>query len=307
MGGRGGGRGVAFTLIELLVALALVSIMLTMMATIFFRAGRTVGMARASVEIHQNARAAFDMMLRDLASAQICNYADRTGYFALSRDTASAERATMLTFTTLATQEGATPLAPGVTPQVALVRYCLESSGKPIRFANDPAPCPVYYLVKKVRFPSLTDTNVDMDQFDNAALPERDAYQKLDPPAEPVTSDVLALGVLDMQVRALYAPVNGEALTYYGVVPPAAPPAVVQPTINRPRWLELALPGGWAAPPPPAPTPDAASFVIERRAVGEAVRMPALVEVTLVMTDRFGTRTFTLTERFHVPAAAWMR
>lgn len=274
----------AFTLVELLVALALMSILLTMIAQIFFRAGKTVGMARASIEVHQNARAAFDMMLRDLAAAQLCNYADRLGYFALT----DVDSQQAMTFTTLATQDGTTPLAQGVSPQLCLVRYCLESSGKPVQTDKNQAPRQVYYLVKKVRYPSLTDTTVNMDVFDNATLPERAAYQALTPPAEPVSADVLALGILDMQIRVLYGPRSS--------LDTGAPPTVwywsgaTATSVTQPTWI--------------ATRPS----YIERRSPmtsANSVRMPALVEVTLEMTDRFGTRTFTFTERFYLPASAW--
>ena len=273
----------AFTLVELLVALALVSILLTMMATIFFRAGRTVSVARASVEIHRNARAALDMMLRDLASAQICNYSDRVGYFSIT----PVNTRTAFTFTTLATQDGAPSLALKVDPQVALVRYCLEPAGQSVRLEAGAAPRPLYYLTKKVRFPRLAAIGLDMEEFRNdpGVLPERAAYQSLIPPALPVTTDVLALGVLDMQVRVFYAPRTEDAPAgiYYWNGGTLASTSV-------PVWLAMS------------------PFYLERRppmTTAGRIRMPALVEVTLEMTDRFGTRSFFFTERFYLPASGW--
>jgi prepilin-type N-terminal cleavage/methylation domain-containing protein len=443
--GRGGRRRPsAFTLVELLVALALMTILLTMIAQIFFRAGKTVAMARASVEIHQNARVALDTMLRDLASARMCNYANREGYFALSRD---ASGNPVLAFTTLATQDGATPLVKGVDAQFALVRYSLEASGRPVQTEKNQAPRPVYYLIKKVRFPQLAHTYVDMEEFSSDTRIEAECYPY--PPATPppanyvpaITSDVLALGVLSMNVRFLYAPGPGDGgRVYYqtvydsGVSTAAGPASVtdntknwtsdaykdttvlrllswyganlgVMPsgntanTVNFPGQASMtagALPpsyrieaigalwytggnttvttgspnvvggGGiaWVAggvqpgdvffgpdyaphcisavvddthltlatayagptatgnhviyrrPAVTNPTwltvaPSGANAVLlERLPPSEMsnnhhVRMPALVEVTLEMTDRFGTRTFTFTERFHVPASGW--
>ena len=196
----------AFTLIELMVAIGLMALMMSMIATIFHQATQSFSIARAGVEVHQNARAAYGMMVNDFAAAKLCEYEDKAGYFALSweRSGASGEPATpAITFTTLADQAGATPLVPGVTPQVALVRYCLEWDGGTATFEGDDPETttvvelsytrPTYNLMKRVRFPRLPYYYVDMNEFDQDFTPD-----------EVVTSDILAMGVISMNVRMYY-------------------------------------------------------------------------------------------------------
>lgn len=101
-------RGAGFTLIELLVALGLTAILLTAVVEIFGKATQAFNNARASVEAHQNARAAFDAMMRDITGAEYCQYgASVNGYFAIQPDPCDY-RATFLTGT--ATGGGANTL-----------------------------------------------------------------------------------------------------------------------------------------------------------------------------------------------------
>jgi len=206
----------AFTLIELMVAIGLMALMMSMIATIFHQATQSFSIARAGVEVHQNARAAYGMMVNDFAAAKLCEYEDKAGYFALSweRSGASGEPATpAITFTTLADQAGATPLVPGVTPQVALVRYCLEWDGGTATFEGDDPETttvvelsytrPTYNLMKRVRFPRLPYYYVDMNEFDQDFTPD-----------EVVTSDILAMGVISMNVRMYYKGDYVDALDY---------------------------------------------------------------------------------------------
>ena len=76
----------AFTLIELMVAVGLMAILLTMIATIFFQATQSFRFARASIEIHESARAALNALVNDLTAAEFCSYDTNVqGYFALSQ------------------------------------------------------------------------------------------------------------------------------------------------------------------------------------------------------------------------------
>ena len=186
-------KAASFTLIELLVAVGLMALLLTMIAQVFYQATRSFRMAKSSVEIHQNARAAFDIMLRDLAAAEFCSYEDKSGYFALSvyRDGESGEDVQAVTLTTLAEQSGAEPLVPGVSPQVALVRYTLQFDGGNVTL--DGVQRSTYNLVKQVRFPQLVYPFMDMNEFDGAWTPD-----------EIVTTDILALSVLSMRARIFY-------------------------------------------------------------------------------------------------------
>jgi prepilin-type N-terminal cleavage/methylation domain-containing protein len=75
----------AFTLIELLVAVGLMAILLTMIATIFFEATQAFRVARASIQIHESARAALNALVDDLTAAEFTAYDNGVqGYFALS-------------------------------------------------------------------------------------------------------------------------------------------------------------------------------------------------------------------------------
>ena len=208
-----------FTLIELMVALGLMALLMSMIATIFFQASQSFRMARASVEIHQNARAAFGMMLRDFAAATLCEYEDKQGYFALSwqpdlaLSNPDAQFVETVTFTTLTDQAGAR-----TSPQLALVRYTLERDGGEATMPDGTTKRSTYNLVKKVRFPRLPYYFCDMDEFNiNASGTEFSASGGsidevqivTDPnyaftPGETVYSDVLALSVLSMHVRIFY-------------------------------------------------------------------------------------------------------
>ena len=81
-------RGSGFTLIELIVAVGLMAIMMTMVIQVFGQAQQSFNMGRASVEAHQNARAAFHGLLNDFTAAEYCQYgASANGYFAIRLDT----------------------------------------------------------------------------------------------------------------------------------------------------------------------------------------------------------------------------
>ena len=193
---RGAASG--FTLIELLVAVGLMALMMSMIATIFYQATRSFRVARASVEIHQNARGAFSMITNDLVAATECSYEDKTGYFALGwiPDPENGRPVQALAFTSLADQSGARPLVPGVSPQVVLIRYTLQSDGAVVE--QEGIRRPTFNLIKQVRFPQLVYSFVDMNEFNSLANPGQFT------PDEWVTTDVLAFGVLDMKARILY-------------------------------------------------------------------------------------------------------
>lgn len=182
-----------------------------MVAVVFFQAGETFTVGRASVNIHQNARAAYDLMLRDLASAQLCSYETKQGYFSLAwvpdegaDDPEAVPAVQALAFTTLAAQPGAKPLVPGVSPQVALVEYTLEWSGTSAMIENEATgeeeEVRLYNLVKRVRFPQLTYYFCDMGAFPG----EDDANQNYIVPDETVISEPIARGVYDMHLRIFH-------------------------------------------------------------------------------------------------------
>jgi len=174
------------------------ALMMSMIATIFYQATRSFRVARASVEIHQNARGAFSMITNDLVAATKCSYEDKTGYFALGwiPDPENGQPVQALAFTSLADQSGARPLVPGVSPQVVLVRYTLQSDGGVVE--QEGTQRRMFNLVKQVRFPQLVYSFVDMSEFNSLANPGQFT------PDEWVTTDVLAFGVLDMKARILY-------------------------------------------------------------------------------------------------------
>ena len=207
----------AFTLIELIVAVGLMALLMSMIATIFFQATQAFRNARASVEIHQNARAAYDIMLRDLAAATLVNYNPHyLGYFAIGwrPDVEAGEPVATITFTTLADQSGAKAPSAVARPLVALVRYTLEwNGGQATLVGDDPDTGAVeetynrrtYNLVKRVRFPLLAGTYCDVNQF-NERLKDSDptgGYENPDEDLE-ITSDILAFNVVSMNVRILY-------------------------------------------------------------------------------------------------------
>ena len=78
-----------FTLVELLVALALTTIFLTMVATIFTQSQGAFSRARATTTMAQEAYAIFDLMRRDLAAATLVTYthsgASTRGYFGANK------------------------------------------------------------------------------------------------------------------------------------------------------------------------------------------------------------------------------
>ena len=200
-----------------MVSVGLTAIFLTMVATVFSQAGAAFAVARSGVAVHQNARAAFDLMLRDFAAAQLCSYENKQGYFALSWEpdpeyqtaTGNAYAVQAVTFTTLAEQPGAKALVKGISPQIALVRYTLRFNGGAATIAgDDPDTAAVeeeyqkrtFDLIKQVRFPQLAYPFCDMSAFPAAAATYKDKIL----PDESVTTDVVALNVYDMTVRVYY-------------------------------------------------------------------------------------------------------
>ena len=75
----------AFTLVELLIAVALTTIFLTMMATVFTQTQGSFSKAKASIHMAQEARVILDMMGRDIQAATLVTYGAATpplkGYF----------------------------------------------------------------------------------------------------------------------------------------------------------------------------------------------------------------------------------
>jgi prepilin-type N-terminal cleavage/methylation domain-containing protein len=76
----------SFTLIELLVTIGLMAILALMLWMVFYQAAQSFRSARATIEIHEGARAAFNALLDDLTAAEFCSYDNGVqGYFALSQ------------------------------------------------------------------------------------------------------------------------------------------------------------------------------------------------------------------------------
>ena len=352
-----------------MVALGLMAILMTMIAQIFYQATQTFRMARAGVEIHQNARAGLNSMLMDLAAAEMCTYGKGcTGYFALRRRvvTDTAEPAAgpgndvELTFTTLAPQLGAKYAAPEAVQQLALVRYTLQWEGAQVTM-DDKSTRPLYRLVKRVRFPRTNQPDLDMETFNWDDLPlERgsDDVDKAYAAPEPV-----AFGVLSMNVRVFLRPPSGQATvpvyvdagkaeggsavpgndgsltddqkawtgahnaaarrvrlisgagepgtafdikTDSGTTLTIAPDQwTTPPGPNTQYWIETALPGpAWydLGDRPILGIRDASAAELSA-SEPDPGRPPALVEITLEMTDRRNTRFHTFTERFYIPAS----
>ena len=63
--------GTGFTLVELMVSVALASIMMGIVTTVFFTAGRLTREADGKVEIHTEARFILDKIATEIASAQV--------------------------------------------------------------------------------------------------------------------------------------------------------------------------------------------------------------------------------------------
>ncbi len=188
-----------FTLIELLVALGLMAILMTMIATIFSQATQAFHMARASVEIHQNARATFNAMLRDLAAAEFTDYAAGRGHFAievdydlteppdeteyaLARGTATAGASTQLTDSTKAWPvnglAGAYVALTDVTGTTDVqVRRILSNSGTVLTVTPAWYRIPVATDPYAIAFPSLTFTTLAPQPGARYAAPE--AIQQL--------------------------------------------------------------------------------------------------------------------------------
>jgi prepilin-type N-terminal cleavage/methylation domain-containing protein len=195
-------RQSAFTLIELMVAVGLMAIFASMIFTVSLQAGSAFSMARTSVRVHQNARAAFGIMVRDVAGVEFCSYEEREGYLSIGwrEDPETGNAVQALTFTTLATQLGAKPLVPGVSPQYALVRYTLRWDGNSAVIRDSSGAdmqVPTYDLVKQVRFPQTAYGFCDMGAFPERSDPNQDAVA----PDEAIMTDILAKDVYDMRVR----------------------------------------------------------------------------------------------------------
>ena len=130
-----------------------------------------------------------------------------------------------LTFTTLAPQPSARYAAPEAVQQLALVRYALEWDGGNATVPGSRTPRPTYNLVKRVRFPSTNDPNLNMDIFDwdlrnpvtNLPYLQTEYTLHTSPPTDPdvirdaaglryAQSEVIAFHVLSMNVRLLCLP-----------------------------------------------------------------------------------------------------
>jgi prepilin-type N-terminal cleavage/methylation domain-containing protein len=75
----------AFTLIELMVVVGLMAILLTMIGTVFYQSSQAFRSARATIEIHESARAAMNAMVDDLTATEFSAYDTGVqGYFALT-------------------------------------------------------------------------------------------------------------------------------------------------------------------------------------------------------------------------------
>ena len=242
-----------FTLIELVVSLGLTALFLSMVATIFFQASNAFSVARSSVIIHQNARAALAMMQDDLAAAQLCEYEDKKGYFAFGWEPDERDRAVQFfTFTTLAEQPGARALVKDVASQVALVKYTLQWDGGAITVQGDNPQtsateteyqAATYNLIKQVRFPLLANYFCDMnDFFYNWMSVSGTEYPLLENNQdEYVSTDVLAMGVYDMQVRVLYKGGYIEVLDH-GRVTSGNGSVSNQVTVSGRGWPDLMPP-----------------------------------------------------------------
>jgi len=239
----------------------------------------------------------------------------------------------MLTFTTLAPQLGARYAAPEAVQQLALVRYALEWDGGAVTTPQG-VQRPTFMLMKRVRFPRTDDPNLDMEEFDWANLPLE--YDPNDPNASQYAApEPLAFSILGMHVR-VFAGFAGEAESVGAdtltdddgiasadllrgrvirIVHPAdkeqalpilsntlEPTGASTVTVSEP-WTNWAGPeSGWAYRIAPAwyQLGEAPATLSQIRLVQEP---PAVVEVTLEITDRRGARSYTFTERYHVPGS----
>jgi hypothetical protein len=261
-----------------MVAVGLMAIMMTMIAQIFYQATLAFRSARATMEIHRNARAILNALENDLGGVEYCSYGDTQGYFALSRepdrettDPGVLRYVDALTFTTLAAQPGARYAAPESVQQIALVRYQLFWDGGSATI-QEATPRPTYRLVKRVRFPRTDDPNLDMTEFNSSNLPlevdQTDVNNSVYAAREP-----LGFNILSMRIRVYCRP-NADGDVVYSTGSETTPPA----------WFQIPMPDGTTR----------AEFT---------ERPPVLVEATLEMTDQFATKLFTFTQRFYVPAS----
>lgn len=115
----------AFTLVELIVAISLASILILVTALIFKQASSAFSESDARNEVYQNARAAFDMLKRDISGAALnANY---ELFKALNDVSASS-------YSTIGAKEGSDILvlltsAPNLEDKpVALITYFLDTN-----------------------------------------------------------------------------------------------------------------------------------------------------------------------------------
>ena len=123
-----------------------------------------------------------------------------------------------LTFTTLAPQPSARYAAPEAVEQLALVRYALEWDGGSATLPGGKAR-PTFSLVKRVRFPAVSDPSLNMDIFNwslvktEFALPNPLPATSNDPDVildiaglRYAQSEIVAFHVLSMNVRLFCLP-----------------------------------------------------------------------------------------------------
>ena len=267
----------AFTLIELLVSLGLMSIMLTMMAVIFASAQGAFKQGRAAVEIHQTARAILDVMRYDFSGARVVKYWPTTGTTADHVPSwgrfAGSDR-THLSGSPTDYEHNTGDIIEFTTTadQTAAVSGTVEIAGGRLCIVR-------YFLVNDTAGTSELRKLVRVVD-DNEDLEADLSYDATSAATIAATGgEPLGLNVVSMDFR-YYRPIQGDT--------------------GRPAWTENAgsaspdETGDW--PPTGAPWPP---------------RVPACVEVTLVVTDYKRTvavatgamRTYTFKERFYL--AAW--
>jgi type II secretory pathway pseudopilin PulG len=363
-----------------MVAVGLMAILLTMIATIFYQATQAFRVARASIQIHESARAALNALVNDLTAAEFCSYDNGVqGYFALSQysdpDPTNAPKVTptnqlpgtvgqppafdTLTFTTLAPQPGARYAATEAVLQTALVRYALEWDGTSARVPGSNALRPTYNFVKRVRFPNTAYPALNMDDFNVNDL--KIEVDLSDPNwMQYAQSEAIAFHVLSMNVRVFCLPEKTASETsevfletgtasygtsntltdttktnwtslnfpvigsnpglriYAGTDAGQGPLAITSmssgntltvsssmphnpdsTSLYRIEDTLYALPGGTGTSPSSPGWYQRGNYNF----FGTTYRPPAMVEVTLEMTDVRATRSFIFTQRFYIPAS----
>jgi prepilin-type N-terminal cleavage/methylation domain-containing protein len=372
----------AFTLIELMVAVGLMAILLTMIATIFFEATQAFRVARASIEIHESARAAFNALVDDLTAAEFTYYGTgsqgfigqsgqgpyNTGTVSVTQNntaitgtgtvwganypnvanvspgdifigpdgalygissvtspttltlaepyagtTQSGAAYTILrglTFTTLAPQPSAqNAAATEAAPQLALVRYDLEFDGGSAKPPGSQTPQPTYWLMKRVAFPNTSNSTVNLNAFDWTAAPQ--------PPAEPIAFHVLSMNVRFFPETGTAGGSSTNTLVrsspsfprVNSIVSLTNEPGVgqSQQTVTADDGTTMTVSPGWTTVgswPCPQPGDCYAIYAwTSGNAPFQGGHLPALVEVTLNLTDHLATRSFMFTQRFYILAS----